>query len=71
MNWDSPSERLSLMERVGIEEYNRQFSEYLAANPIRPVSSRFGTLYSVTGTDQAFPTSEEAERFLREQRDVR
>ena len=64
MNWDSPEERFALIERVGIEEYNRQITAHLNALPsIYPVQSRFGTLWAVKGTTSAFSTREAAEQF--------
>jgi hypothetical protein len=73
MNWDDPAERASLIERVGIERYNRLFEAHRQASivatvnghDIRPVSSRFGRLYMVDGTGQAFATLDQAEAFAR------
>lgn len=68
MNWDDPTERLRLIERVGTEEYNRQLEAHQQASVvdtvnghfIRPVGTRFGRLYSVVGTDSAFPELDQA-----------
>lgn len=58
MNWDDPSERFALIERVGPEEYNRLFAAYQKESivetvngyPIRPVvSARWGQLWAVGG----------------------
>jgi hypothetical protein len=64
INWDDPEARLALVERIGVEAYNRAFGDYVARNPIRAVSSRYGTLYLVSGTGKAFATREEAEEYL-------
>jgi hypothetical protein len=64
INWDDPEARLALVERIGVEAYNRAFGDYVARNPIRAVSSRYGTLYLVSGTGRAFATREEAEECL-------
>jgi hypothetical protein len=64
INWDDPQARLALVERIGVEAYNRAFDAYVARNPILAVSSRHGTLYLVSGTGRAFATREEAEEYL-------
>jgi hypothetical protein len=74
MNWDDPTERFALIERVGHEEYNRLFAEHqkasviatVAGHAIRPVGSRFGRLFAVGGTDRAFATQREAEQYARD-----
>jgi hypothetical protein len=65
MDWNNPTARLELLERVGHAEYTRLHNAYLDANPIRPVPSRFGTLYAVLRTGKAFSTREQAEEYLR------
>jgi hypothetical protein len=76
MNWDDPAERAALIERVGIDEYNRLHAEHIAQSvvstvngyPIRPVSARgVGRLFAVGGTESAFMTLAQAEAFAREQ----
>lgn len=64
IDWNDPTARLALIERVGAAEYNRLISAWIAENPIRPVASRFGTLYAVGTTGRAFSTRAEAEQFL-------
>jgi hypothetical protein len=61
MNWDDPVQRFQLAERVGLDEYNKRFTEHINASSevfngyrIRPVSSRFGRLYQVMDTNVAF-----------------
>jgi len=68
MNWDDPAARGELIERVGIDEYNRQMKAHQDALPeIYPVSTgKFGTVYAVKDTDRAFYTRKDAEAFLRE-----
>jgi len=74
MNWDDPAARLELMDRVGVDEYNRLFAEHVdrttvatvAGRIIRPVNTRFGVLFEVRGTGKAFRTQEEAEQYARE-----
>lgn len=64
IDWNDPAERADLIEEVGPAEYERlqalYFSESVLTNAngyaIVPVPSRFGTLYSVFGTDVAFST---------------
>jgi hypothetical protein len=71
MNWDDPSARAALIERVGVAEYNRQFEAHRLATtvetvngyPIRPTNTRFGRLFMVEGTGNAFYKIEEARAF--------
>jgi Fe-S cluster assembly scaffold protein SufB len=71
MNWDDPAARAHLIDRVGPQEYNRQLEAHLAASvvstvnghKIRPVGSRFGRLFMVGKTGNAFHTLAEAETF--------
>jgi hypothetical protein len=68
MDWNDPAARFRLAERVGTDEYNRQFAAHHAArvietvngHPIRPVQTRFGRLFAVGGTTMAFATIEQA-----------
>ena len=74
MNWDDPAERYHLIERVGIDEYERQQAEHNRASTvatinghaIRPVASRFGRLFQVGSTGTAFQTLAQAEEFARQ-----
>ncbi len=71
MNWNDPVERAALITRVGAEEYARLQRRHHEATtvavingyPIRPVSSRFGRLFSVDGTGKAFTDRTHAERY--------
>jgi hypothetical protein len=72
MNWTDPEERLALIERVGIDEYNRLLKEEQDRNTvedavnghhIRTVLTRFGRLFMVGDTGRAFQTPAEAARF--------
>lgn len=68
MNWDDPQQRAALALQVGPAEYNRRFREYqdqstietINGHAIRPVQTRFGLLYAVGGTNQAFSTLDAA-----------
>lgn len=74
MNWDDPRDRGALIERVGVEEYNRLHAEHMqattvsvvAGRAIRTVATRFGTLYAVGGTDKAFAELEQAQQHARD-----
>ena len=71
MNWDDPIQRAELINRVGPTEYNRLIQKHFEASTvaivngyrIRPVGSRFGRLYLVSGTNGAFRELEEAKKF--------
>jgi ribosomal protein L12E/L44/L45/RPP1/RPP2 len=75
MNWDDPAARLHLIDRVGLQEYNRQIEEHNAksvvqtvnGHAIRPVLTRFGRVFAVGATGKAFATLAEATAFAREQ----
>ena len=70
MNWDDPAARLALVESVGTKEYNRLITEHLQRHLIRPVSTRFGTVYAVRGTTMAFSTEAEAQKYAAENPEV-
>ena len=67
MNWDDPTERAALIERVGPMEYNRLHAQHQDASVveivagwrIRRVGSQFGTLFAV-GPSWAFSTIDQA-----------
>lgn len=71
MNWDDPIARATLLEKVGLKEYNRQLDEHHVASTIetvnghkiRPVSSMWGRLYIVGETRHAFSTLEAARKY--------
>jgi hypothetical protein len=71
INWNDPTERFRHIERVGVDEYNRQFQEHrrqsivatINGHDIWPVNCRFGRLFMVGGTDTAFRTLDEAKKF--------
>lgn len=62
MDWNDPAARAALIEAVGHVEYNRLFKAHrktsvvatVNGHAIRPVSSRFGTLFQVGDTGTAF-----------------
>lgn len=69
MNWDDPEARFRLIERVGVDEYNRQLEEHhrqsivttVNGHAIRPVhSQRFGRIYMVGDTNKGHATLEGA-----------
>jgi hypothetical protein len=72
-NWDDPESRLALIEQVGAAEYNRRHAEHVKASTvstvnghaIRPVGSRFGTIFMVGGTGTGYQTQEQAEAHAR------
>jgi hypothetical protein len=71
MNWNDPTERLELIERVGAIEYSRLLREHEAAaaiehvngHAISRVASRFGPLFHVGGTNNAFKSLAQAREF--------
>lgn len=74
MNWDDPSERAALIEKIGPEAYNEAMRKHreesvistIGGHAIRPVGSRFGRLYMVGDTGTAYPTQEKAEQHARD-----
>jgi hypothetical protein len=65
MNWDDPAQRLALIERVGVTEYNRLQRENFARSTlviingygIREVNSgRFGRIFIVDGLGKGHST---------------
>lgn len=75
INWDDPTARFHLIERVGPDEYERLQAEHqkksivavVNGHAIRPVDSRFGQLFNVGRTGTAFSTLGEAETFAKDQ----
>jgi hypothetical protein len=71
MDWDSPEQRYALINRVGINEYNRlilrHFEDSRVATVngygIRPVGSRFGRIFMVEGTNKGYSTLEAAKEY--------
>ena len=69
MNLDTPEGRLAAAESLGPDGYNAAMEAHHKASEIatvngygiRPVSSRFGRLFMVVGTDAAFSTQAAAE----------
>ena len=64
MNLNYPEDRLRYIETYGHAAYCKAMEAHIrksyVAPGIRTVSSRFGTLYAVDGTDMAFSTISEA-----------
>lgn len=73
IDWDDPTARFHLVERVGIQEYNRLFQENwertivstVNGYDIRPVGSMFGRLFMICGTNQARSSLPDAEKYAR------
>jgi hypothetical protein len=73
MNWDDPSARAALIERVGPKVYGEMLTEHRRASvvatvngySIRPVMSRFGRLFHIDSANVAFHTLPEAEAHAR------
>jgi hypothetical protein len=73
MNWDDPAERAALIERIGVDAYNRQHAEHMKSQvretvngyDIAAVNTRFGRLFAVRGTDAAFSTLTDAQNHAR------
>ena len=74
INWDDPEERVKLLDRIGIEAYNKAFANHIkqssvatiAGHNIRLVGSRFGKLWQVGNSGRAFSTREQAETYARD-----
>ena len=68
MDWNNPEDRAALADRVGPTAYNAAHAAHVAATTvetvngygIRPVSTRFGRLFAVDGTADAYTTLEAA-----------
>jgi hypothetical protein len=74
INWHDPAERLALVERVGVEEYNRQHAEHMRRSVVatvngykirRTVSQRFGVIFMVDGLNKGHGTLEGASAIAR------
>lgn len=74
INWNDPAERLALIERVGVDEYTRQFEAYhrsrivdrAGGRDIWPVDSGWGRIYAIEGLNRGFSKVEEAIRYAEE-----
>jgi len=73
MNWDNPAERLALIQRVGVAEYERRLQEHREqgtlvvenGHAIRPVQCRYGRVFAVQGSSVAFATLDGAKAHAR------
>jgi hypothetical protein len=64
INWNDASARARLIEENGIEAYTKAMRDHLDARlAVYPVTTRFGVLFAVKGTDMAFATRQQAEDF--------
>jgi hypothetical protein len=69
IDWDDPVARYHLVEEVGTERYNELIQQHFRDStvatvngyPIRPVGSRFGTIFMIDGANIGFKTQPEAE----------
>lgn len=74
-NLDTPEGRYAASQSLGADGYDAAMLAHIAAGVIetvngfgiRPVSSRFGRLFSVVGTDAAFRTIDAARTYAVEQ----
>lgn len=72
---NSPEGRLAAAKALGPDGYNEAMRQHLERNtvatvngyPIRKVASRFGQLHQIVGTNRAFYTFAEAEKFANAQ----
>jgi len=68
IDWDNPHHRLALIEQVGATEYSRLLRQHFKNSTvatingyrIRPIVTRFGTLFQVDGANVAFSTLDQA-----------
>jgi predicted flavoprotein YhiN len=73
IDWGNPSERAALVERIGLEAYNKAFKEHqkdstvstVGGHDIQTVKTQFGKLFAVSETNMAFKTLKEAEEYAR------
>jgi hypothetical protein len=71
IDWNDPTARFALIERVGLRRYNELHTERIVVatvggHAIRPVnSSRFGRLFVVGDTGRAFRRQQAAEAYAR------
>src|SRR5262249_33288994 len=68
MNWDDPAERLALIQRVGVAEYQRLLNQYgdehrerttvavINRRSIWPVECKYGRVFVVRGSNVGFAT---------------
>lgn len=73
MDWDDPSSRAALLQRVGSDAYNSAFTAHLAAkavttangHTIRATTTRFGRIYAVGDTGRGFSSLALADQYAR------
>lgn len=63
MDWDNPAQRAALIERVGIEEYNRQFEQHIKDSTVAVVNGCPPDLAELIKHDAAAMQSRRGERF--------
>jgi hypothetical protein len=81
IDWSDPDARFALIQRVGVNEYNRLMQEHQArlveehqarsavsivnGYAIKQVQTRLGHVFSVVGTDHPFATLDHAQTYAR------
>jgi type IV secretory pathway protease TraF len=73
MDWNDPTQRAALIDRIGVDAYNRAQTQHFAdstvetvnGHAIRIVGSRFGRVYMVDGTGRGHATLEGARKIAR------
>jgi hypothetical protein len=71
IDWNDPVARARLVEAIGAARYNEAHDQWLASITVKvvngrsifPFTSRFGRIYAVSGTTNAFQTLEQAEAY--------
>jgi len=75
IDWTDPAARLRLIERIGVDAYNAKAAAYQQAMIVATIggydirlihTARFGELFEVTRTSQAFSTLEQAIAYAHE-----
>lgn len=81
IDWSDPDARFALIQRIGVNEYNRLMQEHQArliqehqacsavafmnGHAIKQVQTRPGHVFAVAGTDRAFATLDDAQAYAR------
>lgn len=74
VDWNDPASRARYIDQVGPDAYGeaqaKRFKDSTVSTVngygIRPVQTRFGRLFQVIGTEMAFSTLEESEKYASE-----
>jgi type IV secretory pathway protease TraF len=73
MDWNDPTQRAALIDRIGVDANNRALAQHFKdstvetvnGRAIRIVGSRFGRVYMVDGTGRGHATLEGARKIAR------